>query len=99
MLESKIQQSIQRVLKSYGCLAIKQESPPVGIPDLLVLTGDGTHFWIEVKQPNGMLSPCQKTFHIKLTRRGDRVYICRNKQDAIDALNDFKGMKYNAVNQ
>lgn len=88
--ESRIQATIVSTFKRNGIQAIKQPSPPRGIPDLLVLVGGGKHFWIECKTATGQLLPWQKTFHRKLRKSGDQVYVCRSRDEALKALEDFQ---------
>lgn len=87
--ESRIQASIVAAYKRAGVTVIKQPGPPVGVPDLLILIGDSRHFWIEVKTLSGQLSPQQKSFHRRLQKQGDQVFVCRSRDEAIKILKDI----------
>ena len=60
MLESKLQTKIKKKLEEKGFLVVKLiKTSCNGIPDLMALK-DGKVIFIEVKQPNGVLSELQK---------------------------------------
>lgn len=82
MPESRLQLQIKKRLESLGCLVIKQEPPPVGLPDLLVVYAPGRHFWLEVKTPTGRVSPAQKAYHKWLEQRGEVVHVVKSVEDA-----------------
>lgn len=70
MLESNIQTKIKKKLESQGYLVIKLVRTSCnGIPDLIALK-DGKTIFIEVKQPNGVLSELQKLRIKQLTDLG-----------------------------
>ncbi len=85
MREATLQTNIKKFFEQHGMLVIKQVSPPIGIPDLLVCCG-GKHLWIEIKTGKGRLSPAQKTCHLMLARKGQTVIICRSVGDAHEGL-------------
>jgi Holliday junction resolvase len=70
MLESKIQTKIKKKLEEKGYLVIKLiKTSCNGIADLMALK-DGKTIFIEVKQPNGVLSELQKLRIKQLTDLG-----------------------------
>ena len=50
-----------------------------GVPDLLVITGDGKVLFRELKVRDGRLSELQEEFHEKLARHGNDVSVWRPK--------------------
>ena len=70
MLESKIQTKIKKKLEEKGYLVVKLiKTSCNGIADLMALK-DGKTIFIEVKQPNGVLSELQKLRIKQLTDLG-----------------------------
>lgn len=61
-------------LREVGANAIKYGQE--GLPDRMVLWGQGLHFWIEWKKAKtGRLRASQKVWKKYLTRIGDSVYV------------------------
>lgn len=81
MKESKIQTQIIKYFQLKGFIVIVHVGK-IGFPDLLILEGQGMHFWVEVKTETGVLSEVQKKTIDKLRATGDRVYVCRSEHDA-----------------
>jgi hypothetical protein len=91
MLESKIQKNIMNKVKEAGGLAYKLHTTTVsGLPDLAILI-DGLVFFVEVKQPDGVVSKRQKYVHEKFRSVGHEVYILYD--DKIEIILD----KYQAL--
>lgn len=91
MLESKIQKNIMDKVKKAGGLAYKLHTTTVsGLPDLMILI-DGLVFYVEVKQPGGVVSKRQKYIHEKFRSVGHEVYILYD--DKIEIILD----KYQAI--
>jgi hypothetical protein len=57
-----------------------------GVPDILVWSELGNHFGIELKAPNGKLSPGQLSWIAFVTGLGHRVYVCRSLDEVEAAL-------------
>ena len=76
MLESKIQKKITDFLKKKWYEVIKITSSNKNwIPDLLALTGNWKHIWVEVKQEKWKLSKLQEYVIKWLREMGDIVLI------------------------
>jgi Holliday junction resolvase len=74
MLESKIQTKIKKKLEEKGFLVIKLiKTSCNGIPDLIALK-DGKTIFVEVKQPNGVLSELQK---LRIKQLRDLGFDCK----------------------
>jgi Holliday junction resolvase len=75
MLESKIQTKIKKKLEADGWIVIKLiRTSKNGIPDLLAHR-NGETIYIEVKQPNGDLSPLQIEIIKQIRSKGIKVYV------------------------
>lgn len=46
-----------------------------GWPDRIVFWAPSRHFWVELKQPDGSLTPAQKIRVSQLRRMGETVFI------------------------
>ena len=74
MLESKIQTKIKKKLEEKGYLVVKLiKTSCNGIADLMCLK-DGKTLFIEVKQPNGVLSELQK---LRIKQLQDLGFECK----------------------
>jgi Holliday junction resolvase len=74
MLESKIQTKIKKKLEEKGYLVVKLiKTSCNGIPDLMALK-EGKVIFIEVKQPNGVLSELQK---LRIKQLSDLGFECK----------------------
>ena len=87
--EAVITRQIRQYLKIAGILHWKQHqglgSTP-GIPDIIGCLPDGRMLAIEVKRPNGKLSPHQVKWTRWLTDNGAMVIIARDLADVINAI-------------
>ena len=91
MLESRIQRNIIKKVEKLGGLAYKLHTNSVsGLPDLVILY-EGLVFFVEVKQPTGVVSKRQKYMHEKFRSVGHEVYILYD--DKIEIILD----KYQAL--
>ena len=88
MKESTLQANIIKFLEKEGFLALKQQSPPAGIPDLLVCKGN-FHVWIEVKTSKGVLTNIQRACHLKLKKKNQLVFTCRSIHEVCAVLEIF----------
>jgi len=77
------QEPIVSALEQVGCAILKLTQVGSGCPDLLVRTPQYDLVLMEIKTPKGQLSPQQVIFH-----REWPVYVVRNIDDAIKAIND-----------
>jgi hypothetical protein len=73
-LEISLELRSVKLLLSRGANPIKYGQD--GLPDRMVLWGNGRHFWIEFKKfRTGRLRALQKVWRKYLERIGDRVYV------------------------
>lgn len=83
MSEAALQRKVIRELNALGWIVWKWESPGRrGVPDLIALR-DGIVIFIEVKTPEGRLSPGQTKMIRDMLRAGALVYLVRSTDDAI----------------
>jgi hypothetical protein len=60
-----------------------------GLPDFMFLSALGDTAWLELKRPDGRLSPEQAAFLDFCRGRGDHVLMARSYDDAIALLQDI----------
>jgi hypothetical protein len=60
-----------------------------GWPDIQLLH-NGVYHGIEVKLVNGKLSDNQRRIHKEIIKQGGYVEVARSKNDAINAIKDWK---------
>lgn len=83
MLESKIQASILKYLKTEDYFTVKTiVNNKAGVPDIYALK-DGISIWIEVKRPGGRVSPIQSYIHSQIREKGGIIFV-------VDSLDDLK---------
>jgi hypothetical protein len=85
--ESSLQASIVYTALRMGFLVTKLRAHGRrGIPDLLVISPGGCVGFIEVKAPNGRLSPLQEVFINRLRSRNQHVIVVFNLDSAVEFL-------------
>jgi hypothetical protein len=100
--EAAIQRAIKTRLAFYGCLcvavpnegrrsalagrAMKATGMLPGFPDLVVMQRPGRVAFLEVKAPEGRVSPAQAEAHETLRRLGFNVTVVRSHDEAVEAL-------------
>ena len=68
-------------VKAAGGLPLKFSSPSyAGVPDRIVLFPEGKIFFVELKSPNGNVSPIQKFVFDKFAELGFPVHVIHNEQ-------------------
>lgn len=74
--EKNLENKLVRGCKALGALCEKY--PPIfwtGVPDRLIIAPNGAVIWVEMKAPNGVLSPIQRKVHKALKARKQRVEV------------------------
>ena len=85
MKESAIEAAFCRRVESLGGEVRKVKwLDRNGAPDRVALADDGRLVWVELKQPNGVLSAQQKLEHARLRRRGQRVDVVWTMEEALN---------------
>lgn len=85
--EKKVERYLVEQCKQRDFKCIKQAPTLKGLPDRLIITR-GEMFFIELKDPNGVVSEAQKLVHADFRERGVDVYICSTREE-IDAILDL----------
>ena len=76
-------------LKSLGVVA--------GVPDLIFVMPGGITCWMEIKVPNGRLTPEQRAFHDVLTANEHRCVVVHSLDEAIHIMQLWNVIKTAAV--
>ena len=69
-----------------GGLGFLKKSEMAGFPDLLILGPEGLTAWLEVKAPQGRLSPLQRARHERMEALSHVVAVVRSPDEAINVL-------------
>jgi hypothetical protein len=89
MLESKIQARLIKKYEADGYFVVKIiKANLAGVPDLLLIDKQSlVASWVEVKAPNGRISPLQKLFARKYRALGGIArFVTENDQDFPDEI-------------
>ena len=83
-MEKQIEAYLVRRVRELGGVAYKFTSPAHrGVSDRIVCMPDGSTWFVELKAPNGRLSPLQKHFQAEMARLRQR-YACLWSKAEID---------------
>ena len=81
-MEKQIEAYLVRRVRELGGVAYKFTSPAHrGVADRIVCMPDGSTWFVELKAPNGRLSPLQKHFASEMARLGQRYACLWSKKD------------------
>ena len=64
-----------------------------GVPDLIFYLPRGVTLGMEIKTPEGRLSPAQRLFHEKLKAMEHNIYVVRSVDEALKVLGWFDALK------
>lgn len=78
--ESKLERKMCDYIEERGCMSFKMTCIK-GIPDRLVLLPGGKVFFLEVKEPNGVLSHHQKNFISRLQKHFCKCLVCSDFEE------------------
>ena len=82
MREKEIEHNLVMETRKAGGMAVKFVSPSFsGMPDRLVLLGDGKMGFVEVKAPGQKPRPLQLRRHAMLRRLGYQVFVLDSMED------------------
>lgn len=82
--EAGIEAHCVRCVEANGWVQKKEGQD--GWPDRLVIWAPGHHFWIELKQPDGSLTPAQLRRIPWLRRLGEVVFIPDTRQELTELM-------------
>jgi len=80
MIEKNLERAVVEACNARGWVALKVGFD--GWPDRLILTGDGRHYWVELKAQKGRLRAVQKVRKAMLERMGEVVLVARTAEEA-----------------
>lgn len=90
MREREVEHQLVMETEKAGGKAVKFISPSfAGMPDRLVLLGDGKMGFVEVKAPGQKPRPLQLKRHAMLRRLGYRVFVLDAIEEIPDILEDI----------
>lgn len=82
MLEKQVEAHLVKKVKTLGGVAYKFTSPAHrGVADRVVCLPGGVVWFIELKAPDGRLSPLQKVFADEMTRLNQNYCVLWSKED------------------
>ena len=82
MLEKKIETYFVQTVKNLGGKAYKFSSPAHrGVSDRIAIMPNGVVWFVEIKRPNGKLTPLQELFAKEMERLGQRYACLWSKED------------------
>ena len=88
MREKEIEHNLVMETRKAGGMAVKFVSPSFsGMPDRLVLLGDGKMGFVEVKAPGQKPRPLQLRRHAMLRRLGYQIFVLDAMEDIPAVLN------------
>ncbi|GAA0434554.1 VRR-NUC domain-containing protein [Virgibacillus salarius] len=86
MKESQLEKRLKDKIEQLGGLCFKWVSPGRrGVPDRICILPRGRTIFVEMKAPNGKLSPLQEKRIQELEKRKHEVYVLESKQK-VDAF-------------
>ncbi|MGM0940342.1 MAG: VRR-NUC domain-containing protein [Bacillota bacterium] len=86
MKESQLEKRLKDKIEQLGGLCFKWVSPGRrGVPDRICILPRGRTIFVEMKAPNGKLSPLQEKRIQELEKRKHEVYVLETKQK-VDAF-------------
>lgn len=83
-LESNLETFFSTAVRRAGGSSIKLAPLVAGTPDRLVLLPGGRMFLVELKAPDGRLSPVQREWHRRAFRLGTAVVVLRGRTEVLD---------------
>lgn len=90
-MERDIERYFKKKVESLGALCFKLVCPGKrGVPDRIVVLGDGRVVWVELKDKAGVVSEIQKYRHGELIARGQAVTTLYSKDDVEDFIDGLK---------
>ena len=90
-MEKQIEAYLVRRVRELGGMAYKFTSPAHrGVADRIVCMPDGSTWFVELKAPNGRLSPLQKHFQAEMARLRQRYVCLWSKEDVNEWFTTMK---------
>lgn len=88
--EKALERYLVSRIKEIGGECLKYSNPGVvGYPDRLCLLPGCYTAWVELKSKDGVLAPMQRIRLDRLTKLGQRVYVCNSRQAIDQVIQDY----------
>lgn len=92
MRESLIEKRLKNKIEQLGGLCFKWVSPGRrGVPDRICILPKGRTIFVEMKAPDGVLSPLQKKRIRELEKLKHEVFVLASKQQVDDFIKEIGG--------
>ena len=81
--ESEYQKELRKQYERDGCVVVKMNpgsDVPMGFPDLLILMPSGRTRLIEMKKPDGVVSPAQQHWCDRFRAMGHDILVVRGQE-------------------
>lgn len=92
MRESKLENMMRLAVEDRGGLFWKLESPgTAGVPDRLLMPGDGRTLYVELKAPGRKLRPLQVYRKRQLEQAGCTVYVVDSVERMVQVVKEVFG--------
>ena len=94
MLERSVEAGLRRKVEKRGGLCLKFTSPGCsGVPDRILITGDGRVVFVELKQTKGRLSAIQEYQIARMRAAGCDVRVVHGRKEVDAMLEDIYGVQ------
>lgn len=94
MRESTVEAALVRECRLRGLPCIKLAPTQPGVPDRLILTRGGGHYFVEVKAPGRRPREAQRHWHTVLADMGHRVCVVDHPSEARDLVAALDDVSY-----
>ncbi|MCC2249096.1 VRR-NUC domain-containing protein [Virgibacillus sp. AGTR] len=92
MKESQLEKRLKDKIEQLGGLCFKWVSPGRrGVPDRICILPRGRTLFVEMKAPDGKLSPLQEKRIQELEKRKHEVYVLESKQQVDNFIKEIGG--------
>lgn len=94
MRESTVEAALSRECRLRGLRCLKITPTQPGVPDRLILTRGGGHYFVEVKAPGRRPREAQRHWHTVLADMGHRVCVVDHPSEARDLVAALDDVSY-----
>ena len=98
MRESTVEAALVKECRLRGLACLKLTPTQPGVPDRLILTRGGGHYFVEVKAPGRRPREAQRHWRTRLTDMGHEVCVVDHPARARDLVAAIDDMSYTGAN-
>lgn len=98
MRESTVEAALSRECRLHGLCCLKITPSQPGVPDRLILTRGGGHYFVEVKAPGRRPREAQRHWHARLADMGHEVCVVDHPAQARALVAAIDDMSYTGSN-